>query len=77
MEEKYNTVIIIKDTSMTINLKFYCSVVGATVIVCGFYAVMWGEAREDKKGEDIVVGSSSETPSGKVPLLQKKTTEDV
>lgn len=44
------------------------SFVGATVIVIGFYSVMWGKAKEEK-GEDCGVENLEETSSNE-PLLQ-------
>ncbi|RVX10538.1 WAT1-related protein [Vitis vinifera] len=46
-----------------------CSLIGATVIVIGFYSVMWGKAKEEKIDEDIGV-RSLESTSQKAPLLQ-------
>ena len=56
------------------NISYYCilnlcSLIGATVIVTGFYSVMWGKATEEKIDEDVGV-SSSESTSQKAPLLQ-------
>ncbi|KAF5726761.1 WAT1-related protein [Tripterygium wilfordii] len=45
------------------------SLVGATVIVIGFYAVMWGKAKEEKTRADSGL-RSLESSSRKVPLLQ-------
>lgn len=45
------------------------SLIGATVIVIGFYSVMWGKAKEEKIDEDIGV-RSLESTSQKAPLLQ-------
>ena len=53
-----------------------CSVVGAGVIALGFYAVIWGQAKEDKnKVEDSNKCHSFESSSHTVPLLQDKTME--
>lgn len=50
----------------------YCSLIGAVVIVTGFYAVMWGKVKkeEEKSWEDNGLGSSISSRE-KVPLLQK------
>ncbi|XWS34846.1 hypothetical protein CRYUN_Cryun21dG0072100 [Craigia yunnanensis] len=51
------------------------SLIGAIIIVSGFYAVMWGKAKEEKMSEDSGVArfkSSNET----VPLLQNRR-EDI
>ena len=42
-----------------------CSLVGAIIIVSGFYAVMWGKAKEAEEGRLEC--------SRKVPLLQNQT----
>ncbi|KAJ8773645.1 hypothetical protein K2173_005891 [Erythroxylum novogranatense] len=43
------------------------SLLGAIIIVSGFYAVMWGKAKEEKTGEGNYGSSTS-----KLPLLQTK-----
>lgn len=51
------------------SIKSCCSVVGAVVLVIGFYAVIWGKAQESKtkKGN----GSSNvESTNHEAPLLQ-------
>jgi hypothetical protein len=60
-------------TSFTILVEIF-SLVGATVIVIGFYSVMWGKAKEEKVGVDDGV-RSFESSSQKVPLLQSHTEE--
>uniref|UniRef100_A0A2N9ITJ4 WAT1-related protein n=1 Tax=Fagus sylvatica TaxID=28930 RepID=A0A2N9ITJ4_FAGSY len=50
------------------------SLVGAIIIVTGFYAVMWGTAKEDKMGGDAGV-ESLDSSSQNVPLLQNKIQE--
>uniref|UniRef100_A0A6M2ECA7 WAT1-related protein n=1 Tax=Populus davidiana TaxID=266767 RepID=A0A6M2ECA7_9ROSI len=62
-----------KDTSFTILVEIF-SLVGATVIVIGFYSVMWGKAKEEKVGVDDGV-RSFESSSQKVPLLQSHAEE--
>ncbi|XP_022726180.1 WAT1-related protein At5g40240-like isoform X4 [Durio zibethinus] len=47
------------------------SVIGAIIIVTGFYAVLWGKAKEEKMGEESGV-ESLESSSQKVPLLQNR-----
>ncbi|KAL5552942.1 hypothetical protein UlMin_040343 [Ulmus minor] len=47
------------------------SLVGAAVIIIGFYGVMWGKAKEQKAGE-ISEEGSLESSSENVPLLQNK-----
>ncbi|XP_034214433.1 WAT1-related protein At3g28050-like isoform X3 [Prunus dulcis] len=46
------------------------SLVGAAVIITGFYAVIWGKAREEKLHEDSGEGQWSESSSESTPLLQ-------
>ncbi|KAE8023427.1 hypothetical protein FH972_009121 [Carpinus fangiana] len=49
------------------------SLIGAAVIALGFYAVIWGQAQEEKTiGNRGVCCSDSESCSSKVPLLQDK-----
>ncbi|KAF8407949.1 hypothetical protein HHK36_007089 [Tetracentron sinense] len=50
------------------------SVVGAIIISLGFYAVMWGKAKEENMGEDCGVGSL-ESSTQKVSLLQSNGKE--
>ncbi|XP_041012751.1 WAT1-related protein At3g28050-like [Juglans microcarpa x Juglans regia] len=47
------------------------SVIGAVVIALGFYAVIWGQAQEDKTIENRGI-CSLESSSPNVPLLQNK-----
>ncbi|KAJ6351159.1 hypothetical protein OIU78_007150 [Salix suchowensis] len=65
-----------RDTSFTIVVEIF-SLVGATVIVIGFYSVMWGKAKEEKAGVDDGVRSarSFESDSQKAPLLQSRAEE--
>ncbi|XP_059447150.1 WAT1-related protein At5g40230-like isoform X2 [Corylus avellana] len=61
-------VILLRDT-------FYLgSLIGAIVIIIGFYSVMWGKAKEKKMGEKAGV-RSLESSGEKVPLLQNSTEE--
>ncbi|PON98899.1 WAT1-related protein [Trema orientale] len=48
------------------------SLIGAIIIVSGFYAVLWGKAKEDKMEKDGGVVDSTESFDHKVPLLQNK-----
>nr|XP_023924187.1 WAT1-related protein At3g28050-like [Quercus suber]POE96002.1 wat1-related protein [Quercus suber] len=52
------------------------SVVGAAIIVLGFYAVIWGQAQEDVVVEHLPITSSYESSSPNAPLLQNKGTEE-
>ncbi|KAK4598184.1 hypothetical protein RGQ29_015600 [Quercus rubra] len=47
------------------------SLIGATVIALGFYAVIWGQAQEEKTIENGGI-CSFESSSAKVPLLENK-----
>ncbi|KAI6685193.1 hypothetical protein NL676_031106 [Syzygium grande] len=48
------------------------SLIGAIVIVMGFYAVVWGKSKEEEKRiEGSGVGGSLASSSHKIPLLQK------
>ncbi|KAK7818540.1 wat1-related protein [Quercus suber] len=47
------------------------SLIGATVIALGFYAVIWGQAQEEKTIENRGI-CSFESSSAKVPLLENK-----
>ncbi|PNX55886.1 auxin-induced protein 5ng4-like, partial [Trifolium pratense] len=42
------------------------SLIGAVIIVVGFYAVQWGKASEEKGIQNL------ETPCNVAPLLQNK-----
>ncbi|XP_022773703.1 WAT1-related protein At5g40240-like isoform X2 [Durio zibethinus] len=52
------------------------SIIGAVIISMGFYAVIWGQAKEEESTEDdsgiTSLGTSS---NGKVPLLQSQEAE--
>ncbi|KAL0357954.1 UNVERIFIED_CONTAM: WAT1-related protein [Sesamum calycinum] len=49
--------------------QFSCSVAGALILVCGFYAVIWGKAKESKMNMSAEA-SNVESTSHEVPLLQ-------
>jgi hypothetical protein len=60
--------------NMVVDFFFYalCSVIGATIISIGLYAVLWGKATEET--EDV---GSLESPSTEnAPLLQSCRTEN-
>lgn len=50
------------------------SVIGATIISLGFYAVMWGKTREEMGQDEICSLESASTQ--KVPLLQPQKVEE-
>lgn len=47
----------------------FCSLIGAVVIVCGFYVVMWGKAKEDIARNGHCVVEALPQTSQKTPLL--------
>lgn len=51
----------------------HCSMIGAVIIVTGFYAVMWGKANEEEKSREDNGLDSSKSSSETVPLLQNRT----
>lgn len=51
-----------------------CSLVGAIVIVIGFYSVMWGKANEEKV-DGGAEAKSLATSNQRVPLLQNTLEE--
>ncbi|GMJ04233.1 Usually multiple acids move in and out Transporters 40 [Hibiscus trionum] len=46
------------------------SVIGAVILSMGFYAVIWGKAKEERIDEDSGLSSLGKLPNNKVPLLQ-------
>ncbi|XP_030468863.2 WAT1-related protein At5g40240-like [Syzygium oleosum] len=53
------------------------SLIGAIVIVMGFYGVVWGKSKEEEKTiEGSGVGGSLATSSHEIPLLQDKAWSD-
>ncbi|KAK6267394.1 hypothetical protein QUC31_018231 [Theobroma cacao] len=53
------------------------SIVGAVIISMGFYAVIWGKAKEEQRiHDDSGINSLEPSSSGKVPLLQSHKLED-
>ena len=61
----------IKDYYDYDSILLLCSLIGATVIALGFYAVIWGQAQEEKTIENGGI-CSFELSSAKVPLLENK-----
>ncbi|KAK4429861.1 WAT1-related protein [Sesamum alatum] len=49
---------------------YFGSVIGALILVCGFYAVIWGKAKESKMNKSAEA-SNVESTSHEVPLLQE------
>ena len=54
---------------------FMYSVLGAAIVVIGFYAVIWGKSQEQAK-EECEVYDDSESYSPVVPLLKNKRMEE-
>lgn len=59
-------------------MELQCSVIGSVIISIGFYAVIWGKAKEETTKDETdftssIGGSSSDS---KVPLLQSLKVED-
>ncbi|KAK4488850.1 hypothetical protein RD792_004640 [Penstemon davidsonii] len=52
------------------------SLIGSIVVVVGFYAVMWGKAKEAKMIEEEDRVNRSELNGKRVPLLQNKIEDD-
>ncbi|TXG56345.1 hypothetical protein EZV62_017658 [Acer yangbiense] len=48
------------------------SLIGAIIIVAGFYSVMWGKAKEENTIEHSDIGSLKSSAGEKVPLLNNK-----
>ncbi|XP_022773697.1 WAT1-related protein At5g40240-like isoform X1 [Durio zibethinus] len=52
------------------------SIIGAVIISMGFYAVIWGQAKEeDSTEDDSGITSLGTSSNGKVPLLQSQEAE--
>ena len=54
---------------------FMYSVLGAAIVVIGFYVVIWGKSQEQAK-EECEVYDDSESYSPVVPLLKNKRMEE-
>lgn len=52
----------------------FCSIIGATIISIGLYAVLWGKAAEEIE-EDIGSLESPSTGNAHAPLLQSYRTQ--
>lgn len=48
---------------------FVCSIIGAVVIVAGFYGVIWAMSQEEEDGRNCASGEL-QSPSQKTPLLE-------
>lgn len=54
-----------------------CSVIGAVILLLGFYAVLWGKAKEENNMDCTGSDISGEASDGKTPLLQSPSQEYV
>jgi hypothetical protein len=52
------------------NVFFQCSLIGATVIVIGFYSVLWGKSKD-------IEARSLESSGNQTPLLKENISEDI
>lgn len=52
-----------------------CSVAGAVILSFGFYAVIWGKAKEELN-EDFDIATGSLPSNSKTPLLQSSNVKD-
>lgn len=53
------------------------SVIGAVILLLGFYAVLWGKAKEEKSMDCTGSDISGEASDGKTPLLRSPSQENV
>ncbi|XWS30335.1 hypothetical protein CRYUN_Cryun24cG0108500 [Craigia yunnanensis] len=53
------------------------SIIGAVIISMGFYAVIWGQAKEERTEDDSGLSSLGTSSSDKVPLLQSHKVENM
>lgn len=58
------------DLNAYFNVVFQCSLIGATVIVIGFYSVLWGKSKD-------IDAISLESRGNHTPLLKENNSEDV
>jgi len=49
-------------------LTYWCSLIGAAIIIIGFYAVIWAQAQEEH-----TTSENNISPSSSVPLLLNKS----
>ncbi|OIV93892.1 hypothetical protein TanjilG_05595 [Lupinus angustifolius] len=52
------------------------TVVGAVILSFGFYAVIWGKAKEEELSEEIGEGRTEYLPDSKTPLLEDSNVTD-
>lgn len=57
-----------------VSMIMWCRLIGAIIIVIGFYSVMWAKAKEAKIDEDTGIGSLEPNPQH-APLLQNSIEE--
>ncbi|KAL3819199.1 hypothetical protein ACJIZ3_005104 [Penstemon smallii] len=58
------------------DIMYLGSLVGSIIIVIGFYSVMWGKAKEVKVIDNSTAAESSDSFSGRAPLLSIKEEEE-
>ncbi|GMN42462.1 hypothetical protein TIFTF001_011674 [Ficus carica] len=64
-------------TIITIPVSFLVDVIGAVILLLGFYAVLWGKAKEEKSMDCTGSDISGEASDGKTPLLRSPSQENV
>ncbi|CAL0312737.1 unnamed protein product [Lupinus luteus] len=52
------------------------TIVGAVILSFGFYAVIWGKAKEEELREEFGEGRTEHLPNSKTPLLQDSNVTD-
>lgn len=71
---KWSHFLVLSISFLKLKCKTFCSLIGAVIIITGFYAVMWGRAKEQNTIHDSGV-RSSESSGEKLPLLQNSAEE--
>jgi len=54
-----------------------CSVIGAIVLVSGFYGVLWGKSQEEKLEDETRIYRIEPCSTEKMPLLQDKKNDQM
>lgn len=57
-------------------LFIYFSIIGAVLIVCGLYVVLWGKSKEMKKKSQLVAAQSPQDESNTVEIVVTSALED-
>lgn len=58
---------------MQINVTQYFSVLGATLIVCGLYAVLWGKGKEMKNVKQLAPDAKTSKDSEPIKIVTGST----